>query len=148
MLKIDKKSYKNIGIYNIAYITIQKIDNCKNIHSANPQYFIIANASGYIEEKDVNTYLFFDSADENKGLLKKCNDVWGGIKNEMKTINGGIENEYEKDYMKTKFNPDDDLLLNKPLKFYNMTVTIRSVFEDLKIYPQVFLDDTLCELLI
>ena len=34
----------------------------------------------------------------------------------------------------------------KPLKFHNMTITIRSVFEDGKLYPQVYLDDTLYEL--
>ena len=55
--------------------------------------------------------------------------------------------DYEKDYIKIKFNSDDDLPLNKPLKFHNMTITIRSVFnEDGKPYPQVFLDDTLYEL--
>ena len=49
--------------------------------------------------------------------------------------------------MKFKFNSDDDLPLNKQLKFHNMTVTIRSVFEkDGKLYPQVFVDDTLYEL--
>ena len=49
--------------------------------------------------------------------------------------------------MKIKFNSDDDLPLNKPLKFHNMTITIRSVFEeDGKLYPQVFLDDALYEL--
>ena len=54
---------------------------------------------------------------------------------------------YEKDYMKIKFNSDDDLPLNKPLIFHNMAITIRSVFEeDGKLYPQVFLDDTLYEL--
>ena len=54
---------------------------------------------------------------------------------------------YEKDYMKIKFNWDYDLPLNKPLKFHLMTITIRSVFEeDGKLYPQVFLDDTLYEL--
>ena len=97
----------------------------------------------------MNKYLFFDSTDQNKEVLKKYNDVWHGIKNEINTRNGGIENEYEKDYMKIKFNSDDDIPLNKPLKFYNMAVTIRSVFEeDVKLYPQVFLDDTLYELLI
>ena len=41
----------------------------------------------------------------------------------------------------------DNLPLNKPIKFHNMTITIRSVFEeDSKLYPQVFLDDTLYEL--
>ena len=49
--------------------------------------------------------------------------------------------------MKIKFNSDDDLPLNKPLKFHNMTITIRSIFKGyVKIYPQVFLDDTLYEL--
>ena len=38
LLRIDKKSYKNIGIYNIGYITIKKIDDCKNIHSVNSLY--------------------------------------------------------------------------------------------------------------
>ena len=52
--------------------------------------------------------------------------------------------DYEKDYMKIKFNSDDDLPLNKPLNFYLMTIIIRSVFkEDGKVYPHVFLDDTL-----
>ena len=46
--------------------------------------------------------------------------------------------------MKIKFNSDDNLPLSKPLKFHSMTIIIRSVFEeDVKLYPQVFLDDTL-----
>ena len=75
LLKIDKKSYKDIGIYNIGYITIKKIDDYKDIYSVNPLYLTITHANGYIEEKDVNKYLIFDSADENKELLKKYNDV-------------------------------------------------------------------------
>ena len=95
----------------------------------------------------MNKYLIFDSTDENKELLKKYNDVWNVIENEIKTINGGKENYYEKDYMKIKFNSDDELPLSKPLKFHLMTITTRSVFEeDDKFYPQVFLDDTLYEL--
>ena len=92
-----------------------------------------------------NKYLIFDFSDENKELLKKCNDVFNGIRDKIIEISSG-ECDYEKDYMKIKFN-SDDLPLNKPLKFCNMTITIRSVFEeDGKLYPQVFLDDTLYEL--
>ena len=47
LLKIDKKSYKNIGIYNIGYITIKKIDDYENIYSVNPLYLIVDHASGY-----------------------------------------------------------------------------------------------------
>ena len=51
LLKIDKKSYKNIDIYYIGYITIKKIDDCESIHSVNPLYLRINHASVYIEEK-------------------------------------------------------------------------------------------------
>ena len=70
LLKIDKKSYKNIGIYNIGYITIKKIDDCENIYSVNPLYLLVNHANGCIEEKNENKYLNFDSTDENKELLK------------------------------------------------------------------------------
>ena len=51
LLKIDKKSYKNIGIYNIGYITIKKTDDCENIYSVNPLYLRNNHANGYIEKK-------------------------------------------------------------------------------------------------
>ena len=146
LFKIVKKSYKSIAIYNIDYITKKKNDDCEKIYSVNPLYLLIDYASGYIEEEGVNKYLVFDSTDENKELLKKYNDVFNGIRNKIKKISGD-ECDYEKDYMKIKFNSDDNLPLNKPLKFHLMTITIRSVFkEDGKLYPQVFLDDALYEL--
>ena len=87
LLKIDKKSYKNIGIYNIGYITIKKIDDYENIYSVNPLYLQVNHANGYIEEKNGNKYLIFDSTDDNKELLEKYVDVWNGTKNEIKKIN-------------------------------------------------------------
>ena len=85
-----------------------------------------------------------DSVNENKELLKKYANVWDGIRNKMKTINGGKENHYGKDYMKIKFNSDDNLPLNKPLKFHSVTIIIRSVFEeDGKLYLQSVLVNAL-----
>ena len=85
---MTKKSYKNISIYNIGYITKQKIDDYENSYSMNPLHLIIANASGYIDEKKGNKCLIFDSVDENKELLKKYSDVvWNGIKNKIKEVN-------------------------------------------------------------
>ena len=110
-------------------------------------YLCINHASGYTEEKNGNKYLIFNSVDENKEVLKKYADVWDRIKNKIKAINGGKENDYEKEYMKIESNSSDDLPLNKPLKFHLMTVIIRSVFEeDGKLYSQLVLDDTLHEL--
>ena len=136
MLKIDKKSHKDIGIYNIGYITKEKTDDCQNIYSVNPLYLFIDHASGYVEEKDlnplylnidhtsgyikekgVNNYLVFDFTDENKELLKKHSDTWNGIKIKIKEV-GDSMCDYGKDYMKIRFNSDDNLPLNKPLKFH------------------------------
>ena len=102
LLKLDKKSYKDIGIYNIGYITIKKIGDCKNIYSVNPLYLRITHASGYIEEINENKYLIFDSMElhsinENKELLKKYNDVFNGIIDKIKEVNND-ECDYEKDY--------------------------------------------------
>ena len=72
-------------------------------------------------------------------MLKNCTELWDEIKNEIKIINGGKEGQYGKDFLKTKFDTDDDLLLNKLLKFPTMTIVVRSVFEDDdKFYPQIF----------
>ena len=91
--------------------------------------------------------MVFESTDENKELLKKWNVVFNGIRDKIKAINGGKENDYENNYMKIKFNSDDDLPLNKPLKFRLVTITIRSVFkEDGKLYLQVFLVDAFYKL--
>ena len=50
LLRIDKKSYKDIDIYYIGYITIKKIDDCENIYSVNPLYLIIGKLDRHIEE--------------------------------------------------------------------------------------------------
>ena len=72
----------------------------------------IDHANGYIErssaeEKKGNKYLIFDSVDENKELLKKYNDVWNGIRDMIKELSSD-ECDYKKDYMKVKFNSDDN----------------------------------------
>ena len=70
-----------------------------------------------------------------------------GIKSCIEKINNEKSGEYEKDYMKIKFNYHDKLPLNKKLKFLRVTIVIRSVFEeDGKYYPEAFLDDCLYEL--
>ena len=57
-------------------------------------------------------------------------------------INIGVDNksgEYGKDYTKIKLNSDDDLLLNKQLKFLSIAIIVTCVFEEnRKYYPQIF----------
>ena len=71
LIKIDKKSYKNIGIYYIGYITMTDSDNVK-INSVNPLYLIIGEADRYIKENNGDKYLFFDSTDKKKIVRKIC----------------------------------------------------------------------------
>ena len=78
-LKLGNKAYKNLDIYNIGYVTIKKNGCSYDVISVNPLYLRIDNASGYIEEKESNKYLIFDSTDENKELLKIYNDVFNGL---------------------------------------------------------------------
>ena len=70
LIKIDKKSYKNIGIYYIGYITMTDSDNVKN--SVNPLYLIIGEVDRYIKENKGDKYLFFDSTDKKKIVRKIC----------------------------------------------------------------------------
>ena len=147
LIKIDQKSYKNIGIYYIGYITIRSISNYENINSLNLLYLIIDDADGYIEENNGNKYLAFSSNDKNKKVLEKYAKLWDETKYHIQTINSGKSGEYEKDYIRIKFNSDDNLPLNKTLKLHMLTIIFRSVFEeDGRYYPQVFLDECLYEI--
>ena len=93
LLKIDKKSYKDTDIYYIAYITIKKFGDCGNIHNVNPWYFIIHSATGHFKEKNDGKYLILDSTD-------KYEEVWSGIRSEIKTLNKGKELFYKKNHVK------------------------------------------------
>ena len=147
LLKIDKKSYKNIDIYYIGYISIESISNYESISSVNPLYLIVGKADGYIEEKNGNKNLVFPSTDKNKEVIEKSTELWNEIKYLVKTINGAEAGEYEKEYITIRFNSDDNLPLNKILKLLNLAIVVRSVFKkDGKYYPQIFLDECMYEL--
>ena len=139
LLKIDKKQYKDIDIYYIGYITIKKIGDYENVCSVNPLYLIINSATGYFKEKYGEKYLIIDSTE-------KYEEVFSGIRSEIKTINGGKELFYEKNYARIGVDTDDDLPLNKPLKFPTLTIIIRCVFQKgEELDPLIYLDECLYE---
>ena len=109
------------------------------LNSVNPLYLIIGKAERYIKENNGNKYLVFSSTDGNKKLLAKFTKLWDEIKHFIEKINEVKKDEYEKDFMKIKFNSDDNLPLNKMLKLHTLTVIVRSVFEENGTYNlQVF----------
>ena len=49
--------------------------------------------------------------------------------------------------MKIKFNTNDNLALNKPLKLHMLKIIVRCIFEeDSKFYPQLHLGESLYKL--
>ena len=149
LLKVDKKNYKEIGIYYIGYVTVKKIANCSNINSVNPLYLMIDEMIGHFEGKNENKYLVLDDVNENKEVSKKHEEVREIIKRDIETINGGERTEYGKDLKKIRFESNDDLPINSPMRLRLLTIIIiRCIFSDGdKFYPPLFLDDTLYELI-
>ena len=82
-----------------------------------------------IEEKNGDKYLNIASKDRNNEVLKKCSEVWNGIKDCIEKINNSELGEYDKVYMKIKFNSDDDIPLNNVLNFPTITVFMRNIFK-------------------
>ena len=103
-------------------------------------YLITRSATGHFKEKNDQNYLILDSTD-------KYEEVWSGIRSEIKALNNGKELFYKKNHAKIGINIDDDLPLNKPLKFPTLKIIIRCVFQDDgKLRPQLYLDECFHEL--
>ena len=141
VLKIDKKQHKDIDIYYIGYISIKKFSDCENIHSVNTMYsIIIHSATGYFKAKNGEKHLIID-------LTEEYEKVFSGIKSKIRALNGGKELFYEKKHARIGVNTDNDLPLNKPLKFLTLTVITKYIFQGgKKLYPQIHLDECLYEL--
>ena len=69
LLKIGKKSYKNIDIYYIGYITVKDSYYVK-INCVNPLYLIISEVDGCVNEKNGSKYLVFGLANKNNEIQK------------------------------------------------------------------------------
>ena len=140
LLEIDKKPYKDFDSYYIGYIMILKNGDCENIHSVNPLYLTIYSATGYFKEKYGEKYLIIDP-------IEKYEEDFSGIKSEIETT--AEKKHFMKKIMQKllKVNTDDNVPLNKRLKFPSLTIIIRWVFQNgKKWYPQIYLDEYLYEL--
>ena len=116
-----------------------KFSNCKNIHSVNPLCLLIYSATGYFKEEYGEKYLILDP-------IEKYEEVSSKVKSKIKTINNGREIFYENDYAKIGVNTDDNVPLNKQLKFPTLIIIIRCVFhKDKKLDPLICLDECLYE---
>ena len=141
-LKLDKKGVLGNDVYYIGYITKKPQ---WHVFSVNPLYLMINKIKSHFEEVDRDKYLIISS--ENSDIMQKYQEVFDGITEIIKKINDyGQPIKYDDNYMKSKFNTDDNIPLNKIIYFPSTTIIIRSVTKkDDKYYPQLFLDDCLYE---
>ena len=139
-----KKDFNDIDIYYLGHEHKKKISECNVIYSQNPLYVRIAYINGqFKKDKDVVWYLIISADDD---VFKKLIDIFESIKNKIteKTLDAV---EYDKDYMKTKFESNNIFPADKDVNIRLATIIIRSIFAwDGKYYPQLFLDDELYRL--
>ena len=95
-----------LNIYYIGYVTKKSEWNVK---SANPLHLIINRIDGFIEGKESDKYLNIALTDRSSKVLKKYSEVCNEIKDCIEKINDDKSGEYDKDFMKIKFNSDDNI---------------------------------------
>ena len=141
-LKLDKRGVLSNDVYYIGYITKKPQ---WNVFSVNPLYLIINKIKGHFEEVDGDKYLIINS--ENGDIMQKYQEVFNVMKEIIKKINDYNQPiKYDDNYMKIKFNTDDNIkIINfKIIYFPTITIIIRSITKkDGKYYLQLFLDDCL-----
>ena len=139
-IKVDKKDFNDIDIYYLGYEHKKKISECNVINSINPFYLRTVDMNGQFEKgKDDAWYLIISDDD----VFKNHVDIFESIKNKV-TEKTWDAVEYDKDYMKIKFESNNILPASKDVNIRMATIIIRAILvQDGKYYPQLFLDDGL-----
>ena len=138
-IKVDKKDFNDINIYYLGFEHKKKISECDVINSANPLYLRIVNTNGQFKKGKDDVWYLLISDD----IFKKLVDIFESIKNII-TEKTGNAVDYDKDYMKIKFESNNIFPEGKDVNVRMATITIRAIFaQDGKYYPQLFLDDGL-----
>ena len=108
-------SEENILIYYIGFVTIKDSKYVK-INSVNPLCLIFNKLNVYFEEINGNKCLTLVPTNESKEKIKRYEELWIKIRDLSRSITKNSD-EYDEKYMKIKFNLDDELPLNKTIKF-------------------------------
>ena len=139
-IKVDKKDFNDIDIYYLGYKHKKKLSECNVINGVNTLYLRIININGQFKKgKDDAWYLVIC----DKDVYKKLVDMFESIKNKI-TEKTWDALEYDKDYIKIKFESNNIFPTDKDVNIYTATIIIRAIFtKDGKYYPQLFLDDGL-----
>ena len=124
-IRVDKKDFNDIDIYYLGYEHKKKISECNVINSVNPLYLKITDMKGQFEKaKDDAWHLVVSSKDYVYGRFM---DIFESIKNKIveKTWDAL---EYDKDYMKIKFESNNIFPSDKDVNIQIATIIIRAIF--------------------
>ena len=126
----------------LAMNTRKEITECNVINSVNPLYLRIRNLRGKFKKgKDDNAWYLIISGDADN--LRKFANIWKRIRAKIEETSDDFV-QYDKDYMKIKFESNDILPTDNIINMHQVTIIIRLVFQkDDKLYPQIYLDDCL-----
>ena len=132
-IKVDKKYFNDIDIYYLGYEHKKKISECDVINSVNPLYLRIENTNGQFKKGKDDVWYLIISGDES-------------IKNKITEKTWDVV-QYDKDYMKIKFESNNIFAADKDVNIHLATIIISAIFaQDGKYYLQLFLDDGLYKL--
>ena len=116
-------------IKDLKYIKMNRI---------NPLYLIFNELNRYFQKTNGNKYLTLVLINESKEKIKKYKELWIKIRDLIRSVTKNLD-DYDQNYVKIKFNSDDELPLNKMIEIPSMMIVVRAVFhENNKYYPQVF----------
>ena len=135
-IRVDKKDFNDIDIYYLGYEHKKKISECNVINSVNLLYLKFTDMKGQFEKsKDNAWYLVISNKDD---VYKKLVDILKSIKNKITEKTWGAL-EYDKDYMKIKFESNNIFPTDKDVNIHIATIIIRAIFaKDGKYYPELF----------
>ena len=126
----------------LAMNTRKEITECNVINSVNPLYLRIRDLRDKFRKgKDDNAWYLIISGDADN--LRKFANIWKRIRAKIEETSDDFV-QYDKDYMKIKFESNDILPTDNIINMHQVTIIIRLVFQkDDKLYPQIYLDDCL-----
>ena len=104
------------------------------MNRVNPLYLIFNEVNGYFQKTNGNKYLTLVLINESKEKIKKHKELWIKIRELIRSITKNLD-DYDKNYVKIKFNLDDELPLNKMKILFKILLVFH---ENNKYYPQVF----------
>ena len=102
--------------------------------------------NGCFDEIDKNKHSTLLPTNERKEIIRKYEVLWSKIRDLISSITKNSD-DYDKKYVKIKFNLDDKLPLHKKIEIRSTIIVARAFFhENNKYYSQVFLDECLYKL--